>query len=81
MNLTTESLPAESIDHRLSTIKRELERIYEAQEMLLPKVHASLREDFCMTRADRIRALAEEERENHHLLNAWVMSAPVEGAG
>lgn len=72
MNMTTEISPAESIDHRLSTLKVELERIYHAQEELLQQVSPALREDFCMTRADRIRALTTEEKENHWLLKTWL---------
>lgn len=63
---------AESIDHRLAVLKTELERIYQAQEELLQRVNPALREDFRMTRADRLRALTEEEKENHWLLKTWL---------
>lgn len=74
MNATEENrIPAESIDHRLSAMKMELDRIYRAQDELLKKIHPNLREDFLMTRADRIRSLTQEERENYSLLNTWAV--------
>lgn len=72
MNMTTDTIPAESIDHRLHAMKVELDRIHQAQEELLQKVNPALREDFRMTRADRLRALTEEEKENHWLLKTWL---------
>lgn len=72
MNTTEEMIIAEpSIDHRLSTLKAELERIHREQDRLLDKIHPQLREDFRMTRADRMRDLAATEMENHWLLRTW----------
>lgn len=64
-------MPLLEIDHRIAQLKTELDRIYAKQEELLSQIHPELRQDFCMTRADRIRELAESETENYHLLRSW----------
>lgn len=72
MNTTEKKVIVSSIDHRLSALKIELERIYQEQDRLLHKIHPELRQDFCMTRASRIRDLAATETENHWLLRTWI---------
>lgn len=60
------------VDFRLPAIKESLDRIYTQQQELLSQLHPQLSEDFCMTRADRLRSLIETEEENFLLLKTWV---------
>lgn len=70
--METQELPQVSrVDFRLAHCKEELDRIYAKQEELLANVHPNLREDFCMTRAERVRELIEQEKQNSWLLSTW----------
>lgn len=59
------------VDFRLAHCKQELETILAKQDELLAQVHPELRQDFCMTRAERMRQLTETERENFWILQTW----------
>lgn len=69
--METKISPVTAIDFRLSHCKEELDRIYAQQDELLSQIHHELKEDFCMTRAARIKEIAETERQNLWLLSQW----------